>query len=55
MDCHVTNTNIFEIPNTISQMTLGRSGIVIVFHLENLLKTFDLFISRAMTLVQFLL
>ena len=41
MDCHVTNTDIFQIPNAISQMALGRSRILFVFDLENLFKTFD--------------
>ena len=37
----MTNTDIFQIPNAIFQMTLGRSRILFVFDLENLFKTFD--------------
>ena len=47
---HVTDTDIFQIPKAISQMTLGRSRILFVY--ENLFKTFGfLFISRAISLV----
>ena len=37
----MTNTDIFQIPNAIFQMTLGRFRILFVFDLENLFKTFD--------------
>ena len=38
----VTNTDILQIPKDISQMTLGRSGILFVY--ENLFKTFGFYL-----------
>ena len=39
---HVTDTDIFQIPKAISQMTLGRSRILFVY--ENLFKTFGFYL-----------
>ena len=39
---HVTDTDIFQIPKAISQMTLGRSRIL--FGYENLFKTFEFYL-----------
>ena len=38
----VTDTDIFQIPKAISQMTLGRSRILFVY--ENLFKTFGFYL-----------
>ena len=40
--CHVTDTDIFQIPKAISQMTLGGSRILFVY--ENLFKTFGFYL-----------
>ena len=39
---HVTDTDIFQIPKAISQMTLGRSRILFAY--ENLFRTFGFYL-----------
>ena len=39
---HVTDTDIFQSPKAISQITLGRSRILFVY--ENLFKTFGFYL-----------